>query len=145
MRLKLVPIPQTQQHLEGTAHQWIGLLFKISERSGETLEQLVGRVTSGEVQLHLAWDADTDTAMALAGTRILVRGDGKVAEIIWLTGSGREHWFPLIGEFETYMRDQQNCSGMRAIGRPGWEKSMLESGYRKTHIVFEKELSQCRD
>ena len=103
MALVLVPVPTCALH--ATAAVWQPFVERIARHTRQHRDHLVGQVFSNEVQVHLAWEPETQTAHALAGTRIAVRGDERLGEIVWTTGMGRRRWLPLIADLETYHRD----------------------------------------
>jgi len=139
MTLVLVPIPS--ESVKGTANVWLPFVQRIAERTRQHVNDLVAQIVANEVQLHLVWDPDTRTAHALAGTRIIRRGNDRIGEILWTTGIGRRRWLPLLADLETYHRDHLGCAGMTAIARPGWSRDLRAQNYRLTHVVMEKEFS----
>jgi hypothetical protein len=139
MNLVLVPIPP--DYAAGTMHVWLPFLESVSDRTKCGVQQHVDEVLTGRVQLHLAWEPEAKKAHALAGVHLLKRGTDTVAEVIWATGSGREHWFPLLGQIEQYHREHDGCAAVRAIARLGWSRALKANGYRTTHVVMEKELA----
>lgn len=138
MSIHLVPIPLDA--LDGTAGTWLPFLEAIAKRTRGHVAHLIEMVRSGEVQLHIAWDAEDKTAKALAGTRIVLRGDDRIGEFVWMSGSGRQHWLPLFDDLERYHRDHLGCAGFRAIARPGWSPFLKSKGYRVTHVTLEKDF-----
>lgn len=139
MSAVIVPIPTSD--LEGTAVHWLPFVQSIADRAGCHLDQLVTDIVSDRVHLILAWEPNEQKALALCGVRIIERGNDRIGEIVWATGSGREHWFPLIDEIERYHKEHLNCSGMKAVARLGWKKELQRRGYRATHIVMEKRIA----
>ena len=138
MMLVLVPIPSDA--VEGTAGIWRPFVEQIAARTRQHLDHLVGQIRSGEVQIHLVWEPQTQSAHALAGTRIVLRGNDRIGEIVWTTGIGRRRWLPLIADLETYHREHLGCAGMTAIARPGWSRELKARGYRLTHVMMDKEF-----
>ena len=136
--LVLVPVPTCA--LQATAAIWLPFVERIAQRTRQNLENLVGQILSNEVQVHLAWEPETQTAHALAGTRIVVRGDARLGEIVWTTGMGRRRWLPLLADLEAYHREHLGCAGMIAVARPGWSKELRARGYRLTHVMMEKDF-----
>lgn len=133
-------VPIHSDALEGTAHQWLPFVEAIARRTGCHVGQLVALVMSNQVQPLLAWEPEENRALAMCGTSIIERGDKRIGEIVWATGSGREHWFPLIADVERYHKVHLDCSGMKAIARPGWKRDLQDRGYRMTHIVMERDI-----
>lgn len=139
MPLALVPIPP--DFLEGSRDIWFPYLAAISERSGDDVEAMEGMLTRGEAQAFIVWSPDRNKAQAFLGVRYVLSGQRRVAELIWLTGEDRKAWVHLFAELETYLREQQGCVLLKAIARRGWEGHLKASGFRQTHVVFEKALS----
>lgn len=134
----LVPIPTDL--LGPWQNVWFPFLEQIAQRSRNSIPELMGHIVSNEIHIHLAWEPETKTAHALAGTRIILRGGNRVGELVWATGSGRKHWLPLLADLESYHRDHLGCVGMNAIARRGWLKDLRARGYRITHLTFEKDF-----
>lgn len=138
MTLALVPIPP--DYLEGSRAYWARFVFAIAERGRLDPLEMERMLFVGEAQAFLVWDDETKKPQAFLGVRYTRRADGRIAELIWLTGENRRAWLHLIGVLETYLREHQNCIGIKSIARPGWTKLLKESGYRITHVVCEKEF-----
>lgn len=136
--LKLVPLPS--ECVQATSAVWMPFVVQIAERARCHVGQLVVSILSNEIQLLIAWDDETKTAKALAGSRIKDRGDQRIGEIVWATGEDKDDWFHLLGDIEMYHRDHLRCAGMVAIARPGWSRPLKSQGYRMTHVVFEKDF-----
>lgn len=136
--MQLVPIPQS--NVVASSPIWGPFVERIAGRMRDHPENLFRQVLSGEVHILIAWDEAEHSAIALCGTRIVVRGDERVAEVVWLTGRGRETWLPLFPEMERYFREHQLCAGMKALARPGWTNDLEAAGYKRTHILFEKDF-----
>jgi hypothetical protein len=136
--LKLVPIPP--DYLEGSRAYWARFVFAIAERGRLDPLEMERLLFSGEAQAFLVWDAEIKKAQAFLGVRYTRRADGRIAELIWLTGENRRAWLHLFAELETYLRAHQGCIGIKSIARPGWSKLLKENGYRLTHQVMEKDF-----
>jgi hypothetical protein len=50
---------------------------------------------------------------------------------------GIEDWLSLIGQIETYARDE-GCTAMAIIGRRGWQRKLKD--YRPVTVTLEKTL-----
>jgi hypothetical protein len=37
---------------------------------------------------------------------------------------------------------EEKCSMMELITRPGWQKVLNQFGYKRTHVVLEKQIKQ---
>jgi|SRR5215211_3838175 len=140
--MTIVLVPLEYDDLEALEPVWAPFIARIAKKSRNTVEELVSQVKSGEVRLHLAWDAIKKEAQALAGTRIYLRGGDKVGELVWCSGSGRHHWLPLLDELERFHIDHLGCVGMQAVARMGWVNELKQRGYRMTHAVCIKEFAQ---
>lgn len=133
--MQLVPIPVTPEYLRQSEPLWFPFLERISNRSGEPVASLFDRIMSGEVQPILVWDGNE--ARALCGVRFYMQGSEKVAEWVWMTGTGRKDWEHLLPEMERYMRDM-GAVICKPVCRPGWSKIL--KGYKTTHLIMEKRL-----
>jgi hypothetical protein len=138
MNLVHVPIPYAA--LEQTAHVWTPFIEKVIQRTGDTLEQALSVIRSGDIALHLVWEPEAQRAHALGGVRIVIRGDDKIAELIWIVGENRKQWLPLFAEFEKYHKEHLGCVAMRARARRGWVNDLKPLGYRTVSFLVEKDL-----
>jgi hypothetical protein len=136
--VKLVPIPF--RDIEESRHVWLPFLQSIADHSGFDAEQLLARITSGEVQPIVIWDEQAKEARAFGGMRLYDRGKDRIAEVIWMTGSGKDTWTHLIGDFENYARSL-GCAGVRMFARRGWKPFFHARGYRETHVILDRELN----
>src|SRR5262245_66545367 len=109
MTLVLVPIPS--ESVKGTANLWLPFVQRIAERTRQHVNDLVAQIVANEVQLHLVWDPETQTAHALAGTRIIRRGHDRIGEILWTPGIGCSRWLPLLAGLDTLYRYNVVCDG----------------------------------
>lgn len=135
--MNLVPIPTTDEYLNGTAPLWRPFLEGISKRSREPVESLLDLIYRKEVQPILVWDGNK--AVALLGIRFCRRGLDLVGEWVWMTGKGRKDWQHLLPELERYLKDM-GCVECRPICRLGWSRLLEQQGYRTTHVIMEKTL-----
>lgn len=136
--LALVPIPPT--HIEQTWAILNPYVLKIAERG--KLDPLVisGMLHTGEVQAFLIWDDEKQVPVAFVGVQYERRGKDLIGSMKWLMGENRAAWVHLLTDLETYLREHQKCVAVKAIARRGWSKHLKASGYRETHVVFEKEF-----
>lgn len=136
--MQFVPIPTTPEYLEKTFPHWWPFLPKISRRSKEPVQELLGQIVRRDVQIALVWDGAN--ARALVGMRFLRRGEDLIGEIIWLAGAGMREWRDLLPQMERYLKDM-GCVEIRPVCRPGWSRFLKSQGYRITHMTMEKVLS----
>jgi hypothetical protein len=120
---------------------WLPFLKAIAKHAGDNPKDLLHRVETFEVQLAMIWDEDRKLARALLGIRFVKRDRDVVGEVIWCTGSGRQHWQHLISRVEDYCADQ-GCRDVRLICRPGWARVLKDKGYKITHFTLEKQICQ---
>lgn len=136
--LVLVPIPP--DYLEGSRVYWARFVFAIAERGRLDPLEMERMLFVGEAQAFLIWDDETKKPQAFVGVRYMRRADGRIGELIWLTGENRNAWVHLFADLEKYLREHQGCIAIKAIARPGWSKLLKASGYRMTHLTMEKEF-----
>ena len=53
----------------------------------------------------------------------------------------RNKWQHLISKREDFAKDE-GCKMMELIARPGWQKVYNNHGYKRTHVVLEKQIKQ---
>lgn len=133
----LVPIPLDK--LEASRGHWLPFVGRVAKRQRCFVEQRLADLYSGNVAIILVWDAEKQEARALCGYSIAVRGNDRVFKIVWLTGNSRGEWVGLHADLEKYAQ-QIGCAGMVAVARPGWATYLKKWGYRKAHIIFEKDF-----
>ena len=138
--MRLVPVPMTDEHLQGTAPHWLPFLPAIAKRSKEPLRTLLTKVAQKHVQPFLIWDDEIKLPVALLGVAYHKRGDDLIGELVWMTGSGRESWQHLLDDVERYLKDHVGCAVIRPVCRPGWKRFLQSRGYRETHVTMEKVL-----
>jgi hypothetical protein len=136
--LALVPIPP--DCLDASVAFWQPFVRSIAERAHNDPLEMERMLYVGEAQAFLVWDPDSQTARAFVGVQFVRSTKGRIGQIIWLMGEDRKAWVHLFGDLETYLREREGCVGIRAICRRGWVKILKETGYRETHVVFEKEF-----
>ena len=74
-------------------------------------------------------------------TEIIKRKFGKVCHIYIATGRQRTKWQHLINDVEKFA-EEEGCKMMELIARPGWQKVYNNYGYKRTHVVLEKQIKQ---
>lgn len=136
----LVHIPIPFHLLEHTKHQWFPFLGMVCQHTGESEEQVLSQINNGTIRLHLAYDPDENQAHALVGVTIFLRGEERVARVVWTAGLNRKQWFELLPEFERFHKEYENCAAVSAIVRRGWIPDLKENGYRWTRALVEKRL-----
>jgi hypothetical protein len=138
---KLVPLHPDV--LQATKHVWLPFLKSIARQDRDDINALVARVESHEVHPILIWDAASSMPLALLGLRVFLRGERRIAEGVWLTGSASDTWVHLLPQLEEYVSapDGMNCQGVKFPHRPGWTRTLRKAGYRETHRISEKALT----
>jgi len=118
---------------------WLPFLPEIAEREGVTIDSILDRILSHEIQLILAWDDQDKRAAAVAGVSYFLQGEKKVADLVWLIGSKRDEWQHLLSELEEYWR-HIGCVNCKSRCRIGWSRLFKQHGYKIRQIVVEKSL-----
>ena len=99
----------------------------------------------GKFQLWVLWDKEQKiTANKYFGvvvTELIKRKFGKVCHIYIMTGRQRNKWQHLISKIEDFAKEE-GCEMMELIARPGWQKVYNNHGYKRTHVVLEKQIKQ---
>ena len=99
----------------------------------------------GKFQVWVIWDKDEKiTANKYYGvvvTEIIQRKYGKVCHVYIVTGRQMSKWQHLISEVEKFAKEE-GCKMMELIARPGWQKVYNNHGYKRTHVVLEKQIKQ---
>ena len=99
----------------------------------------------GKFQIWILWDKVQKTSVekyfGVVITEIVEKPLGKVCHIFMMTGRQRHKWQYLIKDIEKFAQEEK-CSVMELIARPGWQKILNQFGYKRTHVVLEKQIKQ---
>ena len=99
----------------------------------------------GKFQVWILWDKKQKTTLdkyfGLVITEIIQKPLGKICHIYMMTGRQRNKWQHLIKDIEEFAKNE-NCLMLELIARPGWHKVLNNFGYKRTHIVLEKQIKQ---
>lgn len=96
--------------------------------------------STGHLQIWCVWDTETARVTAIAGTQINTGLDGLVyIKVLFCSGDGMANWVDLIAEIEEWGRSK-GAVRMKGMMRPGWERHLGRRGYRRTHVMLEKDL-----
>jgi|TARA_R100001086_G_scaffold222745_1_gene140326 hypothetical protein len=99
----------------------------------------------GKFQVWILWDKKQKTTLdkyfGLVITEIIQKPLGKICHIYMMTGRQRNKWQHLIKDIEEFAKNE-NCLMLELIARPGWQKVLNNFGYKRTHIVLEKQIKQ---
>ena len=99
----------------------------------------------GKFQIWLLWDKEQKTSVekyfGVVITEIVEKPLGKVCHIYMMTGRQRHKWQYLIKDIEKFAQEEK-CSVMELIARPGWQKILNQFVYKRTHVVLEKQIKQ---
>ena len=99
----------------------------------------------GKFQLWVLWDRKqkltTNKYFGVVVTEIIKRKHGKVCHVYIVTGRQMSKWQHLISRVEEFAKDE-GCKMMELIARPGWQKVYNNHGYKRTHVVLEKQIKQ---
>ena len=99
----------------------------------------------GKFQIWILWDKAQKTSVekyfGVVITEIVEKPLGKVCHIYMMTGRQRHKWQYLIKDIEKFAQEEK-CSVMELIARPGWQKILNQFGYKRTHVVLEKQIKQ---
>lgn len=99
----------------------------------------------GKFQLWVLWDKNQkktiDKYFGVVVTEIIKRKFGKVCHIYIMTGKQRTKWQHLITKVEDFAK-KEDCKMMELIARPGWQRVLDDYGYKRTHVVLEKQIKQ---
>ena len=89
----------------------------------------------------LATSKTIDKYFGVVVTEIIQRKLGKVCHIYIMTGRQRQKWQYLVKDIEEFAK-QEDCKMLELIARPGWQKVLNNFGYKRTHVVLEKQIKQ---
>jgi len=108
-------------------------------------EFVLDTAKEGKFQVWILWDKEQKTNVekyfGVVITEIIEKPLGKVCHIFMMTGRQRHKWQYLIKDIEKFAKEEK-CSMMELITRPGWQKVLNQFGYKRTHVVLEKQIKQ---
>lgn len=115
-----------------------GLMWVAVKKGGlSSFAPIQDDVLNGRSLLWIAWGGDTTKVEAAGISQITETEWRKVCTIVAVAGKQMERWLSLLGQIESYAK-QEGCTGMRIMGRRGWEKVLPD--YHVKRIVIEKVL-----
>lgn len=117
---------------------WIAAACKTSRGKFDENNIRIG-LLEGEDQL---WIWRTETAYAVAITRLINYPKQRVCTIRIVTGRNRSEWqVPAMETIERWAK-ANGCQAMELQARPGWWRGFLRrlGGYEMTHLYCEKPL-----
>jgi hypothetical protein len=112
--------------------------------SGKFLPQDVARaVAEGRFQLWVGIEGPKSghAIHVMLLTRIATYPRLTVCELLACVGDDRVGWEHLLDAIEHWAK-ARGCALVQPIARPGWERVLKERGYRKTHVMLEKDLTR---
>ena len=96
-------------------------------------------------QVWVLWDKKQkptlDKYFGVGVTELIQRQLGKVCHIYIMTGKQRNKWQHLVKVIEDFAKENK-CQMLELIARPGWQKVMNNFGYKRTHVVLEKQIKE---
>ena len=108
-------------------------------------EFVLDTAKEGKFQIWILWDkeqkTDVEKYFGVVITEIIEKKLGKVCHIFMMTGRQRHKWQYLIKDIEKFAKEEK-CLMLELITRPGWQKILSQYGYKRTHIVLEKQIKQ---
>lgn len=90
-------------------------------------------------QLWVAVDPESKVLRAAAVTEIVNFPRKRVCRVLGATGDDFEMWVDHILTMERWSK-ASGCTSMEPFTRPGWERVLKKHGYRKSHVLLEKEI-----
>ena len=117
-----------------------GIMSGVDRSRGRMTEHSTARnIISGKWQLWTYWKNQKYRALAI--TQIIICDSGiKALEGIICTGEDKELWEKYIPETLTAFAKAEGCKIFEMWARPGWEKALAPIGFKKTHVLLEKEI-----
>ena len=94
-------------------------------------------------QVWVLWDKKQKTTLdkyfGVVVTELIQRQLGKVCHVYIMTGRQRQKWQHLVKVVEDFAKENK-CQMVELIARPGWQKGMNNFGFKRTHVVLEKQI-----
>jgi len=134
MKVALVPAERVNEVL----HEVGPILARATDRSNGrwNVADVLDHIDTGAQHLWIAFD--DDRIWGVVTTRFVQYSSFKRMEIVFCAGDDLKSWMrPMLDVLDRW-HDDNECSGIELVGRPGWERVLAEEGYVKTYIVMEK-------
>jgi hypothetical protein len=118
-----------------------GLEIAVQRASGRlSLENIANDIMSGKWQLWLYLKGGEYKALAVTEISTCQNGK-KILSLIICTGEDKELWEVLVPSTLEQFARVEGCTLFETLARPGWEKILGRQGFKKTHVLLEKELN----
>ncbi len=116
--IELVQIPK--ENTDTVWHLCKGMIANALARSNGYASETHFKkwIKDEKMQLWFLWDSELDIQDRLYGV-----------------------WQHLINKIEDFAKEE-GCQMMELIARPGWQKIYNNYGYKRTHVVLEKQIKQ---
>ncbi len=140
MNLILIP-PANLPHVINLVYPKIDAAteYSVGKYNGS---DIVKKIASGNMQLWVIYEEETDKVQGICITEIAVFPQRKICRFLCATGDSSEEWIDLISVIEEWA-ETMGCDGFQAECRPGWERLLRDFGYKKSHVILNKELGSC--
>ena len=123
----------------------VDALFNSSRAKSIQFYAVFETAKEDKFQVWIIWDKNqkktVDKYFGVVVTELIKRKLGKVCHIYIATGRQRHKWQHLINKIEDFAKEE-GCQMMELIARPGWQKVYNNYGYKRTHVVLEKQIKQ---
>ena len=118
-----------------------GIQAAVDRAAGRmSMENIANYIMGGKWQLWLFLKNKEYKALAI--TEITVCPSGmKILNLVVCTGEDKELWEVLIPSTLEHFARIEGCKLFETMARPGWEKILGRQGFKKTHVLLEKELN----
>jgi hypothetical protein len=118
-----------------------GIMAVVDRASGRlTMENIAKDIIEGKWQLWLFLKGGEYKALAITEISTCQNGK-KILSLIICTGEDRELWEVLVPSTLEQFARIEGCTLFETLARPGWEKILGAQGFKKTHVLLEKELN----
>jgi hypothetical protein len=119
-----------------------GLHTAVDRASGRiTISSIAKFLVEGKWQLWLFLREGEYKALAV--TQIVTNPSGlKSLDGIICTGDDKELWERIMPETLEAFARMEGCQLFEMWARPGWERILGSQGFRKTHVMLEKDLTK---
>ncbi len=101
------------------------------------LDDVYAALINRDMQLWVAYD-DTGLKVCCV-TQILSFPRKRVMLLVFVAGKDSDDWLHLIEKLKEFAKEHQ-CHTVEFYGRPGWEKTTKDIGFKKIHTIFKLDV-----
>ena len=138
--VSLVPVNEVQR-VWPKIRQYVANVEEVSD-GRITITDIFSDIMEGKMLLWVVFDHSVDANntnfMAFACTSIRDYPKKRMLFIDYIGGEGMDLWLGNLNETLSTFGASQECTGLEAVGRRGWERPLKSIGWKPVYTIYEK-------